>query len=227
MGRPAAHPNGHAPARLCMGMAVLLYDLPLSHYCVAAKKMLAHKGVAFATERAPYHDRQDLLAVSGQDYVPYLLWEDEGVVWGDIPAFLEGKVAQPTLYPDGQRHVAEMLAQWAHGIVEEAGWKCVAFDALKTFDDARERWVFEEIQTRTRGPLEVLNLQKQAHLQSLVKTLAPAEARLGETPYLLGADVSRADFALYGALHIFPFTGNKFPDALTNVRAWWDRVDKL
>jgi glutathione S-transferase len=112
-------------------------------------------------------------------------------------------------------------------VVEEASWKCIVFDAVKTFDDPRERWVFEEMQMRKRGPLEVLALQKQTFLKALVSTLAPAEDRLGETPYLLGAEPSLADFALYGALHPLPFTGNALPKETPHVREWFGRVQKL
>jgi glutathione S-transferase len=208
-------------------MAVLLYDLPLSHYCVKVKRILDHKRIPYETERAPYHDRQDLLAVSGQDYVPYLLWEDEGVEWPRIPDFLEAKKPEPTIYPDGTRNVARMLESWAHNVVEEVVWRYVVSDAPKTFDDPRERWVFEEMQTRSRGPLEVMALRKQEFLKGVVGTLAPAEDRLKESTFLLSEAPSLADFALYGAVHPLPFTGNAIPTALPNVRAWFERVAKL
>ena len=60
-------------------MAVLLYGLDLSHYVVKVKKILDYKGIAFEYEYAPYNDRQDLLRVSGQDYVPFLLWDAHDV----------------------------------------------------------------------------------------------------------------------------------------------------
>lgn len=208
-------------------MAVLLYDLELSHFCVKAKRILDYKGIAYETERAPYHDRQDLLAVSGQDYVPYLLWEDKGVTWDKIPDFLEEMKPEPTIYPDGSRNVARMLESWAHNVVEEAVWKYVVSDAGKTFEDPRERWVFEEIQTRSRGPLDAYALRKQEFLKGLVSTLQPVEDRLGESTYVLGDAPSLADFALYGALHPLPFTGNGIPTALPKVREWHQRVGKL
>lgn len=205
-------------------MAVLLYDLPLSHYCVKARRILDHKGFAYQTEYAPYHDRQDLLAVSGQDYVPFLLWEDEGVTWERIPDFLEAKKATPTLYPDGSRNVARMIEHWAHHVVEEAAWRVVAADARKTFRDPREAWVFEEIQRRSRGDLDEYAKRKPQFLEALVETLRPLEDRVAESPFVLGRAPSLADFALYGALHCLPYTGNDVPRALPATRAWFDRV---
>lgn len=206
-------------------MAVLLYDLPISHYCVKAKAILGYKGIAFETEYAPYHDRQDLLAVSGQDYVPYLLWEDQGVVWSGIPDFLEAKKPEPTIYPGGQEHVAKMLESWAHNVVEEMAWRYVCSDAPATFQDPRERWVFVELQERKRGSLDLMAQRKPEFLRDLVDTLAPLEARLAESSYVLGEAPSLADFALYGALNPLPFTGNPLPTP--QVKAWFERVRKV
>ncbi|HVM45288.1 MAG TPA: glutathione S-transferase family protein, partial [Candidatus Thermoplasmatota archaeon] len=198
-------------------MAVLLYDLPISHYCVKVRRILEHKGIAYEAEYAPYHDRQDLLAVSGQDYVPYLLWEDEGVSWSDIPDFLERKKPEPTIYPAGSRDLARILERWAHEVVEEAVWKYVVSDAPETFQDPRERWVFVELQERKRGPLELMAQRKLEFLKGVVSTLQPAEDRLAESPYLLGSGPSLADFALYGAVNPIPYTRNAFPPELPRV----------
>lgn len=208
-------------------MAVLLYGLDLSHYAVKVKRILAYKGIPYQEEYAPYHDRQDLLAVSGQDYVPYLLWEDKGVAWYDIADFLEAQKPTPTLYPQGQRHVARMLESWAHDLVEEMAWRIAAPGARKTFADPREAWVFEELQIRKRGDLDELAAQKPKHEKALVATLRAAEDRFGESAYLLGKEPSLADFALYGALHALPYTGNDIPKALPHTRAWFDRVGAL
>lgn len=206
---------------------VLLYDLPLSHYCVKVKRILDYKGIPYETEYAPYHDRQDLLAVSGQDYVPYLLWEDDGVTWQDIPDFLEKKKPQPTLYPNGSRNLARILEHWAHNVVEEHVWRVVAPDARATFADPREAWVFEEMQRRTRGDLDAFATRKAEFEKDLVRVLEPVEARFAESPYLLGDAPSLADFALYGAIHPLPYTRNAIPAELPKTRAWFERTGAL
>ena len=208
-------------------MTVLLYGMDLSHYVVKVKRILAYKGIPYEFEYAPYHDRQDLLAVSGQDYVPYLLWEDKGVAWYDIPDFLEQKKPVPTLYPGRQQHLNKIMESWAHDVVEEMAWRVAAPGARKTFKDPREAWVFEEMQIRKRGDLDELAAQKPKHEAALVKTLQDAEARLGETPFLWGAEPALADFALYGALHCLPYSGNEVPKALPKTRAWFERVGKI
>lgn len=205
-------------------MTALLYGMDISHYVVKVKRILAYKGIPYEFEYAPYHDRQDLLAVSGQDFVPYLLWEDKGVVWQDIPDSLEKTKPTPTIYPGGQRHLARILESWAHDVVEESVWKYVCSDAPATFKDPRERWVFVEMQERKRGPLDLMAQRKAEFLKGMVGTLRAADDRLAESPYLLGREPSLADFALYGAVHPLPYTGNKFPKELAHVEAWFERV---
>jgi len=67
----------------------LLYSMDISHYCVAADRTLAFKGVDFDTRYAPYHDRQEVLKATGQDYVPTLIWDGKPIMWYDLPDFLE------------------------------------------------------------------------------------------------------------------------------------------
>ena len=208
-------------------MTVLLYGMDLSHYVVKVKRILEYKGIPYQYEYAPYHDRQDLLAVSGQDYVPYLLWEDKGVAWNDIPDFLETKKPTPTIFPWQQKHLNKVLESWAHDVVEEMAWRIAAPGARKTFKDAREAWVFEEMQIRRRGDLDELAAQKPKHEAALVKTLKDVEARFGEAPFLFGNEASLADFALYGSLHCLPYSGNEIPKALPNVRVWYERTGKI
>ena len=86
-----------------MASRPLLYSMDISHYCIAADRMLAFKGVEFDTRYAPYHDRQEVLKATGQDYVPTLIWEGKPVIWYDIPDFLEKVRPKPTLYPDGNK----------------------------------------------------------------------------------------------------------------------------
>src|SRR2546428_13743540 len=83
-----------------------LYSMPISHWCVSAERMLAFKGVPFDTKYAPYHDRRELIAATGQDYVPTLIWDGKAVMWYDIPDFLEATRPEPTFYPRGQKGLA-------------------------------------------------------------------------------------------------------------------------
>src|SRR5439155_18630946 len=93
-GRDSSRPSvcdSHKPRpgfSCTMASRPLLYSMDISHYCVSAERMLAFKGVEFDKRYAPYHDRQEVIKATGQDYVPTLIWEAKPVMWYDIPDFL-------------------------------------------------------------------------------------------------------------------------------------------
>src|SRR5205809_6025343 len=97
-----------------MASRPLLYSMDISHYCVAADRTLAFKGVEFDTRYAPSHDRQEVLKATGQDYVPTLIWEGKPVLWYDIPDSLEIARPTPTPYPSRQKGLAATPDHWGH-----------------------------------------------------------------------------------------------------------------
>src|SRR2546422_1009111 len=141
-----------------MASRPLLYSMDISHYCIAADRMLAFKGVAFDTRPVPYHDKQELIKATGQDYVPTLVWDGKIVAWQDIPDILEAAQPKPTLYPWGQKGLAILLEHWGHQVLEERVWRYVVTKVPPVLHDDRERWVFEEIREgdlRLRAGLHV------------------------------------------------------------------------
>src|SRR5213593_4561861 len=102
-----------------MSSRAVLYSMPISHWCVSADRMLVFKGIPFETKHALYHDRQELIAATGQDYVPTLMWDGKPVMWYDIPEFLEKEKPEPTFYPWGQKGLATAIDQWSHAVTEE------------------------------------------------------------------------------------------------------------
>jgi len=50
-----------------------LFSEPFSHYCAAAERMLAFKKIPFDRVYVSYHDKAELIAATGQDYVPTLM----------------------------------------------------------------------------------------------------------------------------------------------------------
>ena len=201
----------------------VLYSMPISHWCVSADRMLAFKGVAFDTKYVPYHDKRELIAATGQDYVPTLVWDGKPVMWHDIPDFLEKERPTPTLYPDGQRGLAVVLEQWSHAIVEEKVWRYVVTKVPPILRDDHERWVFEEMQTRARGPWHILEARREEFRQDMMKELARVEAMLDGREWILRKP-SVADFGLYGSLSPLFTVGERIPSQFPNLVAWSKRV---
>lgn len=196
-----------------------LYGYPISHYCVAADRMLAFKGLPFRTVRVPYHDKRALLAATGQDYVPALVVGRRVVRWKEIPRFLERQRPTPPLYPAGREGVAEVLENWGHQVLEERVWRVVVTRVPHTLPDPVERWVFEELQSRSRGPFPLLERQLPDFRRELYEYLGLVERMLAGRPWLLD-EPSVADFGIYGALSPLLAVGEGIPPRFPNLTRW-------
>lgn len=205
----------------------VLYSMPLSHYCVCADRVLAFKGVRFRTEPVAYHDKRGLLAATGQDYVPALVWTDGTVVpWTQISDFLEARVPEPTLFPNGQRAVAETLDNWGHQVLEERVWRSVVTEVPAHLADDVERWVFEEMQARARGPWELLERRREEFWKEVQPYLGLVDRMVADHDWVLGS-ASLADFGLYGGLWPLLYVGRAVPDGFPALARWADRIRSL
>ncbi len=200
-----------------------LYSEPFSHYCVSADRMLAFKGVAVDTIPVTYHDKRDLIAATGQDYVPTLVWGGQPVLWYDIPDFLEKERPKPSLYPRGRKGLAKVLEHWGHQVLEEQVWRYVVTRVPPRLTSDLERWVFEEMQTRARGPWHVLEMRREEFRKEMEKHLALVDASLDGRDWILD-EPSLADFGIYGAMYPLLFVGEKVPKNLPRLSRWVDRV---
>ena len=203
-----------------------LYSEPFSHYCVSADRMLAFKGIAYETIPVTYHDKRDLIAATGQDYVPTLMWEGKPVFWQDLPDFLEKERPKPTLYPWGQKGLATVLEHWGHQVLEERVWRYVVTKVPPRLSSDLERWTFEEMQTRARGPWHVLEMRREEFREDMEKHLAMVDAILDGRDWILGQP-SLADFGIYGAMYPLLFVGEAVPETLPRLAKWVDRVAAL
>lgn len=203
-----------------------LYFHPISHYCVSAERMLAFKGIDFETIPVRYDDRQELIKATGQDYVPTLIWNGKGVVWYDIPDFLEMTKPEPTLYPYGNKGLATALENWGHQVIEERVWRYVVTKVQPVLRDDRERWVFEEMQTRSRGPWHILETRRDEFRKDMLTYLGMIDSMLNGREWLLGQP-SLADFGVYGSLSPLLTVGEKVPKELPRLATWVNRIQAL
>ena len=206
---------------------LIFFQEPFSHWCVKAQKILEFKKIPFDSRRVGYHDKRELIAATGQDYVPALVHDGGVVTWPDVPDYLEKIAPEPTIYPQGTRALARVLESWAHQRLEEIVWRFVVPDFPKTFTDDHERWVFEEIQTLKRGPLELMAARRAEFKADLDAHLQLVEDLLAGRDFLLGARPSLADFAVFGALDPLPYSGNAIPDVFPRLIAWQRHIAAL
>jgi glutathione S-transferase len=205
---------------------VELYFLPPSHYCVSVERMLAYKKIRTKTIYAAYNDRQELLRRTGQDYVPTLIWNGKAVTWQEIPTFLDEVRPDPPLLPSGREGVARTLENWGHQVLEERVWRAVVTQAPKLLRSEAERWVFEEMQTRARGPWHVLKARRAEFVRDLMGYFAFVDEMVRGREWILDAP-SLADFGIYGGLSSWLKVGEKIPTRFPSLRAWAARVGAL
>jgi glutathione S-transferase len=172
---------------------------------------------------APYNDRQSLLKRTGQDYVPTLIWNGKTVTWQDIPAFLDQVRPDPPLLPPGQEGVARTLENWGHQVLEERVWRAVVTQMPKALRTESERWVFEEMQSRARGPWHVLKARRPEFVRDLLEYFGFVETMLEDKDWLLGPP-SLADFGVYGSLSPWLTAGEKIPTRFPALKKWVARV---
>jgi glutathione S-transferase len=203
-----------------------LYGYPFSHYCVSAERMLAFKGIAYEPAYVPYHDKHDLIQATGQDYVPAMTWNGHVVTWERIPEFLEEKQPQPTLFPGNSRGIARTLENWGHQVLEERVWRYVVTQVPKLLKDPTERWVFEEMQTRSRGPWSVLEMRREEFRTDLETHLQFIEDMLDGREWILEMP-SLADFGVFGGLSPLLAVGEAIPARFPNLRSWTTRIQAM
>jgi len=206
-----------------MADRVELYFLPPSHYCVSVERMLAFKGIHPKIIYAPYNDRSELLERTGQDYVPTLIWNGRAVTWQGIPAFLDHVRPEPPLLPVGQEGLARTLENWGHQVLEERIWRAVVTQVPKVLRGETERWVFEEMQTRARGPWHVQRARRPEFVRDLNEYFGFVNDMVGSKEWILGQP-SLADFGVYGGLSPWLTVGEKLPSRFPALRSWAARV---
>ncbi len=203
-----------------------LYFMPISHYCVSAERILAFKGINFDLIPTTYHDRQELIRATGQDYVPTLKWNGKAIMWYDIPDFLEKTKPKPTLYPEGEKGLAVALENWGHQVLEERVWRAVVTKVPPLLGSDEERWVFEEMQTRARGPWHILESRREEFRKDMLTYLGMVDSMLEGREWILGKP-GLADFGIYGSMSPLLTVGEKVPKELSHLAKWVKRIQTL
>ena len=214
-------------------MAAKLYQFLGSPFCAKARKLLAFKGVEFEVVEVDYLERKELVLASGQMTVPALTLESGETIVDSarIAMRLEELFPEPTIFPTGWRGIHIALADYIDNNLEDAVYAVALADELAHYSkqgaDRAALWRLIRERKYGAGFVDRTIANRDANWERARSALAPFEDQLAQSPFLTGR-IGLADFALYGQLYYFAFTGEmKIPADLKNLRAFFDRVDRI
>jgi glutathione S-transferase len=214
-------------------MAARLFQFVSSPFCAKVRKILEFKGVEHEVVEVDYVERKELVVASGQIMVPALrLDSGETIVDSTkIALRLEELVPQPTLLPPGWRGMHRVLNDYIDNPLEDVLFRAAVPDELvhwrRRGPDREALWRLIRERRFGAGFVDRMVAERDAHWRCAMDALGPFEETLENKAFLLGR-IGLADFALYGQLYYFAFLdGLKLPAELKNLRAFFDRVDRI
>ncbi len=201
---------------------IKLYRGPLSTNVERVALALAHKGLEVQSIEIDWDDRSPVEEVSGQGLVPVI--DDAGEVVSDsatILRYLEERYPEPPLFPSDSARRAEMdvFIDWFNEV-----WK-------------RSPNTIEEELDGNAYPAAIAH-----HSELMAERLDLFERMLDGRDYLMGDEVSAADFVAfpfvkYAAIPMQPGDPEPFHKVLddhqqlgeqhSRLRAWIERIDAL
>lgn len=214
-------------------MAARLYQFLTSPFCAKVRKVLDFKDVEYEIVEVDYLERKELLIASGQMTVPALtLASGETIVdSARIVRRLEELYPEPTLLPPSWSGMHQVLADYIDTQLEDALFGASIPDKIAFFRRQgrdREAW-WRMVRDRKYGAgfVDRMIAEHGAQETRARQALLPFEQALADRAFLLGR-IGLADFALYGQLYNFAFTGElKISPELRNLRMFFGRVDRI
>jgi glutathione S-transferase len=214
-------------------MAARLYQFISSPFCAKVRKILDFKGVDHEVIEVDYLERKELLHASGQIMVPALTLESGETIVDSarIAMRLEELYPEPTLLPPGWAGMHRVLADHIDNAIEDAIFRAAIPDELAFWrargPDREAFWRLIRDRKYGAGFVDRMVAEHQTHQARALEALARFEDALSERPFLLGR-IGLADFALYGQLYYFAFTGElKLPSELKNLLEYFGRIDRI
>jgi len=214
-------------------MVARLYQFLTSPFCAKVRKILDFKDVEYESVEVDYLERKELLIASGQMMVPALtLASGETIVdSARIVRRLEELYPEPTVLPPSWSGMHQVLADYIDTQLEDALFGASIPDKIAFFRRQgrdREAW-WRMVRERKYGAgfVDRMIAEHGAQETRARQALLPFEQALADRAFLLGR-IGLADFALYGQLYSFAFTGElKISSELHNLRMFFGRVDRI
>ncbi|QHE86063.1 glutathione S-transferase family protein [Hydrogenophaga sp. BPS33] len=211
---------------------LILHHYPMSPFAEKARLMLGHKGFSWQSVTIPsVMPKPDVLALTG-GYRRTPLLQVGADIYCDtalICDVLEHRQPTPPLYPEHQKGVARVLAQWADSTLFWAAMgyalspKGAAALFAKQAPEVGQAFAADRAAMRT-GMVNLRAGDATAALRSYLRRLS---TMVEEQPYLLGQAPCVADFAAYHPLWFIRVINPAMAgilEATPHVTEWLDRM---
>jgi glutathione S-transferase len=212
-----------------------LIQFPWSPFCIVQRRILEFSGTPLKITNIPITDRSLVWKLTKQRYygvpiirdgifVVFELNDDTQV----IGKYLDQKL-QLGLFPFNLEGVQSILWRNIESEVEGAAFRLNDI-YWQEFVPPAEQLAFLRHKERKfgRGCLDQWRLQQSSWLTQLEQRLLPFEAMLAHNSFLLGEEPRFVDFALFGMLENFLYSGHyELPPAHPHIKEWHERMAGL
>jgi glutathione S-transferase len=215
-------------------MALTVYQMPHSPYCIPITQALIACGVDFLTVDVTPHTREEVIAASGGKFYQVPLLTDGGKTIGessgaslDVAHYVDREYARNRLFPKPLEAANLCLTRFIENEMEGAGFKLADPFYIATFKDSLARTLMIRHKERAfgRGCIDAWKRDRKVLAARFDELLGDFETTLRHSPFLLGEAPVFADFALYGVIGNATWNGwNKLSPKRTALAAWRTRL---
>lgn len=216
-------------------MALTIYQMPHSPYCIPITQALIACGTDFLTVDITPHTREEVIAASGGRFYHVPLLTDGPRVVGessgeslDVARYVDRKFAGGRLFPKKLAAPNLCLTRYCENELEGAGFKLTDPFYLDTFTDPVARTLILRHKERAfgRGCVDLWRRHRKTLAARFDALLEDFETTLRHRTFLLGAAPVYADFALLGVIGNVTFRGwNKLGPKRTALARWRRRIE--
>lgn len=211
-----------------MATELILHHYDPSPFSEKVRLVLGLKGLAWSSVIVPMVlPKPSLMPLTGGNRRTPVLQIGANIYCGTnvIAAELERRFPAVTIYPDNSRGICELLSLWADQLL------FVPSSAYAIRDRSHFPPSFYEDRRAMRGHATVATTETAPHhLEQLQLQLGYVESALSNgTPFILGAQPSLADFAVYARVWWAQLFGGDQGElaALPLVSSWQERIKSL
>ena len=212
-----------------------LVQFPWSPYCLTQKRILEYSGAGFKVINIPPSDRSLVWRLTKHRYYQVPILKDGNSVIFEteeysqvIAKYLDAKL-QLGLFPHTWDGIQRMIWLYTENEIESVSFKLNDAYYLE-FVPAAEQLPYLRHKERKfgHGCLDQWLKDQKEMLATLTHRLIPFEQMLGHRSFLLDAQPRFVDFALWGMLANFIYSGHfALPEIHPELKKWYDRMSKV